>query len=172
MADLLELPAAPAAGVRAMTRSKPGHLEIDLDVTSEAVPIVRTIVREHLKLWGLAGLIDGGTLAVSELLTNVLRHVQADARTGVRNARLTVTRLPTVLNVCVRDFDPALPRLSYPDADADCGRGLHLVMAFADDFGCSPAKGGKDVWANFQISEGHTGDRPREHIGNRATAVQ
>ncbi|GAB2882170.1 ATP-binding protein [Streptomyces deserti] len=153
MADLLELPAAPATGVRATTHSKPGHLEIDLDVTCEAVPIVRTIVRAHLMLWGLAGLLDDATLAVSELLTNVLRHVPPDARTGARNARLTVTRLPGALNVCVRDFEPALPKPAQSDADAERGRGLPLVIAFADDFGCSPIKGGKDVWANFLIAE-------------------
>ncbi|MEV6588149.1 ATP-binding protein [Streptomyces acidicola] len=151
MADLLELPAAPATGVRAKTRSKPGHLEIDLDVTAEAVPIFRTIVCAHLKLWGLADLTDRVTLAVTELLTNVLRHVTPDARTGTASARLTVTRLPGLLNLCVRDFNPALPRLSYADDDAECGRGLHLVMASADDFGCSSVKGGKDVWANFLI---------------------
>lgn len=166
MADLLELPAAPATGVRAMTRSKPGQLEIDLDVTPEAVPIVRTIVRAHLKLWGLADLTDRVTLTVSELLTNVLRHVAPAARTGARNARLTVTRLPGALNVCVRDFDPALPELSYPAADAECGRGLHLAMGLADDFGCSSIKGGKDVWANFLITDEDSSESPE---GRRAS---
>ncbi|MFI9548701.1 ATP-binding protein [Streptomyces sp. NPDC052016] len=161
MADLLDLPAAPATGVRATTHSKPGHLEIDLDVSSEAVPIVRGIVSAHLKLWGLAGLIDGVTLAVSELLTNVLRHVEPDAGTEARNARLTVTRLPGVLNVCVRDFNPALPQPSHAALDTDHGRGLPLVVAFADDFGCSPIKGGKDVWASFLISS-DTSESPQE----------
>ncbi|WP_409469704.1 ATP-binding protein [Streptomyces sp. HC307] len=137
--------------MRATTRSAPGHLAIDLDVTPEAVPIMRSIVCDHLKLWGVASTSDRAALTVSELLTNVLRHTRPVARTGTRSARLTVTRLPGVVNVCVRDFDPALPELSYPAADDECGRGLHLVMAFADDFGCSSIKGGKDVWANFLI---------------------
>lgn len=153
MADLLDLPAASSTGVRATTRSKPGQLEIDLDVSSEGVPIVRGIVSAHLKLWGLAGLIGGVTLAVSELLTNVLVHVRPDAPTEARNARLTVTRLPGVLSVCVRDFDPALPQPSPSDSDAECGRGLALVLGVADDFGCSPINGGKDVWANFLFSD-------------------
>ncbi|MGW4732618.1 ATP-binding protein [Streptomyces shenzhenensis] len=157
MADLLALPAPSATGVRATTRSKPGHLEIDLDVTSEAVPIIRNIVHAHLKLWGLAGLVDDVRITVSELLTNVLQHVAPDARTEVRNARLTVTRTPGALNVCVRDFEPALPKLSHQEADTEGGRGLHLVKALADDFGASPVKGGKDVWATFLISDGATG---------------
>ncbi|MGP4089120.1 ATP-binding protein [Streptomyces sp. KR55] len=151
MADLLELPAAPT-GVRATTRSKPGYLEIDLDVTARAVPIVRTIAGAHLRLWGLAGLVDGVTLAVSELLTNVLQHAAPDARTGARNARLTITRLPGMLNVCVRDGERALPMPSLPGADGERGRGLLLLSALADDFGCSPSQGGKDVWANFLIT--------------------
>lgn len=161
MADLLELPAPPATGVRATTHSKPGHLEIDLDVTSEAVPIVRTIVRAHLKLWDLHGLTDPVTLTVSELLTNVVKHVPSDARTGARSARLTVTRLPGALNVCVRDFNQAFPVPTCTAADAEDGRGLQLVRAFADDFGWAPANGAKDVWANFTIPSGKPSEGPR-----------
>jgi anti-sigma regulatory factor (Ser/Thr protein kinase) len=153
MADLLELPAEPLTGSRATTRSKPGYLEIDLDVTAQAVPVVRSVVSAHLKLWGLASLVDGVTLATSELLSNVLRHVAPDARTGARNARLTVTRLPGALNVCVRDSEPALPTLAHPAIGFEGGRGLLLVRACADDFGCSPRPGGKDVWANFLIRD-------------------
>ncbi|WP_406349988.1 ATP-binding protein [Streptomyces sp. NBC_01597] len=147
--------------MRATTRSKPGHLEIDLDVTSEAVPIVRTIVRAHLKLWDLHGLTAPVALTVSELLTNVLKHVPPDARTGARSARLTVTRLPGALNVCVRDFSRALPVPSCAATDAEDGRGLQLVRAFADDFGWSPANSGKDVWANFTIPSVDPNEGPR-----------
>jgi anti-sigma regulatory factor (Ser/Thr protein kinase) len=158
MANLLELTPAPATGVRATTRSKPGYLEINLDVTPEAVPIIRAIVRAHLQLWGLAGLIGDATLAVTELLTNVLNHTQPVASTGTRNARLTITRLTGVLSVCVRDFDPAMPKPSNGAADAERGRGLHLIRAFADDCGCSEFTGGKDVWANFLIRSEETID--------------
>ncbi|MFI1358140.1 ATP-binding protein [Streptomyces sp. NPDC020898] len=161
MADLLELPAVPATGVRATTRSKSGHLEIDLDVTSEAVPIIRTVVRAHLELWGLSGLIDSAALTVTELLTNVLRHTVPLPGTETRGARLTVTRLTGVLNVCVRDFDPVLPKLSHDAADAECGRGLLLVSSFADDCGCSEFTGGKDVWANFLVRGDQASDSGR-----------
>ncbi|WP_406431902.1 ATP-binding protein [Streptomyces sp. NBC_00631] len=161
MAKLLELSAPPTPGVRATTRGNPGHLSIDLDVTPGAVPIVRTIVRAHLTLWGLSGLNDRVALTVSELLTNVVRHVAADVRTGAPSARLTVTRLPGALNVCVRDASLALPQLSYADLDAEAGRGLSLVMAYADYCGSSPVSGGKDVWANFLISDSDTSERGR-----------
>ncbi|WP_416985504.1 ATP-binding protein [Streptomyces sp. T028] len=156
MADLLELPATPATGVRATTRSAPGHLAIDLDVSPEAVPITRSIVCAHLKLWGVAGLSDRVALTVSELLANVLRHTRPAPRTGAKSAQLTVTRLSEAVNVCVRDFDPVLPKLAYLTDDAEHGRGLHLVMAYADDFGCSPHHGGKDMWANFLIGARQT----------------
>ncbi|PIM71221.1 hypothetical protein CTU88_13785 [Streptomyces sp. JV178] len=161
MADLLAVSAVPATGVRAATRSTPGHLAIDLDVTELAVPIVRTIVRAHLRLWGLADLTDGATFVITELLTNVLRHVQPTLRTGMRNTQLTLTRLPGALNVCVRDFDPALPKPTHANDEAEHGRGLPLVMAFADDFGCSPFRGGKDVWATFLISNNGTSGNPQ-----------
>ncbi|MET9868475.1 MULTISPECIES: ATP-binding protein [unclassified Streptomyces] len=158
MANLLELTPVPATGVRATTRSKPGLLELDLDVTPEAVPIVRTIVRAHLTLWGLPGLIGNTTLAVTELLSNVLKHTQPIASTGARSARLTITRLTGVLSVCMRDFNPVLPKLSNEAGDAESGRGLQLVTAFADDCGCSEFTGGKDVWANFLIRSQETSD--------------
>lgn len=161
MADLLlEVPAAPATGVRAMTRSKPGRLEIDLDVTPEAVPIVRAIIRAHLELWGMSRLSGRVALTATELLTNVLRHTQPDARTGARSARLMATRLPGALNICVRDFDVALPQLAHAGLEAECGRGLQLVLASADDFGCSLINGGKDVWANFLISNSDANESP------------
>ncbi|MFD5856076.1 ATP-binding protein [Streptomyces chartreusis] len=162
MADLLlELLAAPVTGVRAMTRSKPARLEIDLDVTSEAVPSVRAIVRAHLGLWGLSRLSSRVELTTTELLTNVLRHTQPEARTGARSARLMVTRLSGALNICVRDFDVALPELAHAGLEAESGRGLQLVVASADDFGYSLITGGKDVWANFFISEADANESPR-----------
>lgn len=150
MTNLLEPPVSPV-GVRATTHSSPGHLTIDLDVAPEAVHIVRSIVSDHLALWSLTGLADRVTLVVSELLTNVIRHTRPAAVNGVRKARLTVVRLPDVLNVCVRDFDPALPKPSAASAGDEGGRGLRLVGAVADDFGCSSVRGGKDVWATFLI---------------------
>ncbi|MCI3273432.1 ATP-binding protein [Streptomyces cylindrosporus] len=115
-------------------------------------------------LWDLHGLAERVTLTVSELLTNVLRHVQPDAGTGTRSARLTVRRLPGALNVCVRDFNQAFPAPSCAAAGAEDGRGLQLVRAIADDFGWSPALSGKDVWATFTIPSvaSSEGTRSRE----------
>ncbi|MFE4579382.1 ATP-binding protein [Streptomyces chartreusis] len=144
-----------------MTRSKPARLEIDLDVTSEAVPSVRAIVRAHLGLWGLSCLSGRVELTATELLTNVLRHTQPDSRTGARSARLMVTRLPGALNICVRDFNVALPLLANAGLEAESGRGLQLVVASADDFGYSLINGGKDVWANFCISDVDTNESLR-----------
>lgn len=162
MADLLEPQTAPAAGVRATTGSNLGHLTMELEVSKEAVPIVRTIASAHLTLWGLPGLVDRTALVVSELLTNVLRHARPVQRTGVKHATLTLTRLPGVLSICVRDFDPTLPQHAQADDEAEDGRGLHLVTAFADDFGWSPVTNGKDVWASFLISADEASDSTQE----------
>ncbi|MEU6538277.1 ATP-binding protein [Streptomyces sp. NPDC047000] len=126
-----------------------GRLTIDLDVVPEAVPLVRRMVCDHLTLCSLTGLSERVALVVSELLTNVLRHTRPAARSGTRKARLTVTRLPGALHVCVRDFDPALPKPSPAGEGEEHGRGFRLVGAYADDFGCSSVTGGKDVWATF-----------------------
>ncbi|MEU3282040.1 ATP-binding protein [Streptomyces antibioticus] len=133
---------------------------MDLDALPEAVPVIRSVVGAHLRLWGVTELTDRVTLGVTELLANVIRHTLPDARTGTRPARLTVTLLPGALNVCVRDHSSVLPRPNSPGLDAECGRGLHLLAALADGFGCAPAPDGKDVWANFAIPGGDTGRSP------------
>ncbi len=130
-----------------MTSSTPGQLQMDLVVVPEAVSAVRSVVRAHLRLWGHAGLIDRATLAVSELLTNVWKHAEPSAGTSATSARLTITRMPGGLFLCVRDPDPTPPQSPpAPGVEAVRGRGLHLVMSVADSFGVSPASMGKDVW--------------------------
>ncbi|MCX4740837.1 ATP-binding protein [Streptomyces antibioticus] len=142
---------------------------MDLDAVPEAVPVIRSIVGAHLRLWGVAELTDRVTLGVTELLANAVRHTLTDPHTGARHARLTVTLLPGALNVCVRDHSRVLPQLNSPRLDAEHGRGLRLLAALADGFGCAPAPDGKDVWANFAIPGANTDRSPTATPLHRST---
>lgn len=149
MASLLAHPTA-ATGVRGTTRATAGTLEMDYEVTPLSVRIARVIVCAHLRLWGMEPLVDAGALAVAELLTNVLDHTRPD-REGRRCARVTVTRTPDGVAVCVHDDDPSLPRRRCAGDDDEAGRGLQLVTAIADQFGVSATpSGGKDVWLTLR----------------------
>ncbi|MFE2097910.1 ATP-binding protein [Streptomyces sp. NPDC059468] len=119
---------------------------MDYAVTPLSVRIARTIVSAHLRLWGLEDLVESGALAISELMTNVLDHTRPDSE-GRRTARVTVTRTPDGVALCVHDSDSALPRQRCAGDDDEGGRGLQVVRAVADEFGVSrPPSGGKDVW--------------------------
>lgn len=86
-------------------------------------------------------------LVVSELLTNVIRHVE-DPRCG-----LTIERDEDHVLIGVRDRSPQLPRVGDPDADDECesGRGLRLLLGHgcALDFGRTPE--GNRVRATFLL---------------------
>ncbi|MBG0818834.1 ATP-binding protein [Planomonospora sp. ID82291] len=105
-----------------------------------------------LRGWGLDHLVDDVTLAVSELVTNALRH-------GAVNASYAVPRKPTRVVLCstersvlcaVTDPCDQGPRLRDFDDEAECGRGLQIVRGVSHTWGWSPLEtGGKAVWAAF-----------------------
>jgi anti-sigma regulatory factor (Ser/Thr protein kinase) len=82
---------------------------------------------------------DDLALAVSELVTNAIRH-------GGEPVTLTIVPKDGVVRVEVTDGSPAL--LSAPEpGELDPGRrGLRLVAAVCRDWGWHPLDGGKCVW--------------------------
>ncbi|MFE7072589.1 ATP-binding protein [Streptomyces sp. NPDC057620] len=124
-------------------------------MTAKAVGSARRIVGELVCLWGLEPLADRAGLALSELLTNVVKHVPPSGNTGAPSARLVLTRVPgDGLFLCVHDAEPAPPRMSLASLDDEDGRGMHLIAAYADEYGVTTAAdGGKDVWVTFFHNE-------------------
>ncbi|WP_329363684.1 ATP-binding protein [Streptomyces sp. NBC_00669] len=121
-----------------------------------AVAETRRVLRDNLREWGVAALVDTTELLATELLTNALQHTCG-------GAVLTATLSPEGfragepgqrLRIEVRDTVARLPRPRpqrwEPDPAGDygtSGRGLLLVDALADDWGVRPcAAGGKEVW--------------------------
>ncbi|MCC3777897.1 ATP-binding protein [Streptomyces sp. UNOB3_S3] len=116
-----------------------------------AVPAARREVAAQLGLWGLrpgAAVTQTAVLAVSELVTNTVRHAaEASARTDVH-----IGLNDRHLMVAVHDRDPRMPRrMEAPHLDGSGGRGLHLVETLAAEAGgrtCVPRDadgGGKTV---------------------------
>ncbi|MCK1796908.1 ATP-binding protein [Streptomyces sp. XM4193] len=98
---------------------------------------VAHLVRE---LGGDPGAVAVARLGVSELLSNVCKHV------GDRRCRLEVEREGA--GVCVRLFDrsPQVPAVRVPRWDAEEGRGLWLLREMADALGYTCVPDGKWVW--------------------------
>jgi anti-sigma regulatory factor (Ser/Thr protein kinase) len=103
---------------------------------------IRRIVRSLLAEWDMPGLSDDVTLAATELVANVVRHVP-DRRCTFRLLRQTAG-----VRVEVTDGCPQLPAIPADfSVESEGGRGLALVEAVVDKWGVGPAAGGgKTVW--------------------------
>lgn len=115
-----------------------------------SVPRARDFAWRALKDWDVVGRVDDVVLCVSELATNALTH-------GVPPGRGYLLRLLCreggVVRVEVHDSGGGEVRA--PDAEPDVepeaegGRGLALVAAFADRWGVGERVPGKVVWCEF-----------------------
>ncbi|WP_405700782.1 ATP-binding protein [Streptomyces sp. NBC_01383] len=122
---------------------------------------LRRAVRAELRPWGLAALVDEAELVVTELATNVVKHV------GVGSAAtLVIEVLADAVRVEVHDTSSQVPVLTEPGCTSECGRGLHLLVAMARDWGSQVTASGKAVWCELALPEG--GERVRIY---RADAV-
>ncbi|MFD8742663.1 ATP-binding protein [Streptomyces sp. NPDC059616] len=73
----------------------------------EEVAALRRVVRLHLRLWGLSDVAEVAEICVSELVSNVIRHVGAGT-----SSTLVVEMNGTRLRVALRDRETrALPTL-------------------------------------------------------------
>ncbi len=89
--------------------------------------------------------VELARLTVSELLSNVVKHV------GDPRCQLVVEYQDGVVRVQVRDRSTAVPAITVPDWAAESGRGLWLLQTMAPDWGYICFPGGKSVWVRFPL---------------------
>ncbi|MFF4832678.1 ATP-binding protein [Streptomyces sp. NPDC001315] len=100
----------------------------------------RRLVSAALSTRGLAELDDAGTLIVSELVGNAVRH------TPCRRIRVSVRRVTNELvRIGVTDTSHALPKMDLVDGGNETGRGLVLVDALSHRWGYDEMRWGKTV---------------------------
>lgn len=131
------------------------------DLSFEAEPCeiagLRRVLRLHLTLWGLPELVESAQICVTELASNVIKHV------GVGTpVTLAVSMRGTYLRVELHDPDTrALPTLLDAECEAESGRGITLVDAVTDRWGVSLRADSKVVWCELATDltdpNGHTG---------------
>ncbi|MEU6225017.1 ATP-binding protein [Streptomyces sp. NPDC047042] len=131
---------------------------IRLNAVPQAVAATRLFVRHNLTLWGLEEHVETATLIMSELATNAVQASITDAQPttkatstdAVIGAQLRAVEAS--LFVEVYDRTSAVPVRSYPDHDAEGGRGLLLVDVFAKQWNIHHSSvGGKIVWAELPL---------------------
>ncbi|CAM5360082.1 ATP-binding protein [Streptomyces purpurascens] len=118
-----------------------GHLSVEYAPRPSAVREARAEVRRQLEGWGLAERGEVAYVAellVGELATNALVHAES-------RFRLTLFAAHGVLRCEVADEERRVPRVL--DADTgESGRGMFLVDALAQRWGCHRDGPGKTVW--------------------------
>lgn len=111
---------------------------------------IRTFIAQTLRQWELTPCLDDTVLVGSELASNCLLHtLRTEHKHGSGWLGLAYTRHAVLCTVTDPSPVPVTPRPH--DFLADTGRGLRIVQALSDDWGCSvPSDGsGKTVWARI-----------------------
>ncbi|MFF9058490.1 ATP-binding protein [Streptomyces sp. NPDC014882] len=108
------------------------------------VGLLRRAASKQLSQWGTPVAIDEAELLVTELATNVVKHVGEGA-----SATLILEWRGERLRLEVHDKSQALPSPKVADCDEVCGRGLHMVAALAADWGAILTTVGKAVWCEI-----------------------
>ncbi|MEU3284019.1 ATP-binding protein [Streptomyces longwoodensis] len=121
------------------------HYRLTLTVGDHSPRHLRRIARSLLAEWELAHLTDTVELALTELVTNVHRHVPD------RRCTVLLLRQPAGLRVEATDDAPPLPPVVLTaDPEAESGRGLLLLESLVDKWGVAPQPGGgKTVWCEW-----------------------
>jgi len=138
-------PAGWACSPRIATRAfglDPGSVRAARDFT------VSTLLR-----WGMAERSQDIAIVVSELLTNALRHALPwpGGSRPRQPIRLGLLQPESCVLCAVADPSKAAPAPRTPRSLAETGRGLHIVCALSDQWGCTtPSETGKVVWALFR----------------------
>jgi Histidine kinase-like ATPase domain len=127
---------------------------IELPPARRSVPAARRLVGELLQAWAAERYRDDATLLLSELVTNVIRHVDTGTPLVLH---LTLSSTPSApgLRISVADTSTTPPTPRTPVPPLPGRHGLHLVAALADQWGVDHHPTGKKVW--FELSPTGTG---------------
>ena len=123
---------------------------LELAPLPTAVSCARLHAVHVLHEWGLRRLAEDAALIVSELITNAIdASIVLPERPPV-SLRLLATEKSLVIEAW--DQSPLDLEPHEADPDAECGRGLTVVAALADRWGCErTGHRRKVVWAAMEI---------------------
>ena len=111
-----------------------------------SVRTARDFTVATLRRWGMAERSPDIAIVVSELVTNALRHAlpgSGDTRPR-RPIRLGLLQQGPCVLCAVADPGTAVPAPRTPGSLDETGRGLQMICAFSDQWGCTtPSRGRK-----------------------------
>ena len=115
------------------------------------VPLLRRAAVQQLDRWGVLTASGEAELLVTELATNVVKHVGEGAL-----ATLILERKGERLRLEVHDMSPVVTTIRATECGEECGRGLHLLAAMAVDWGTVLTAAGKSVWCELALTDGRS----------------
>jgi anti-sigma regulatory factor (Ser/Thr protein kinase) len=121
-----------------------------------AVPAARRQVQAALRAWAVPADPADVALLTSELVTNAVQHTASPVLT------LVVSCSRGQVRVDVHDTSSVLPEVADVPADAESGRGLHLVASLAREWGFYRTPAGKAVYFTLAF-----GPDPAPGVGGR-----
>lgn len=134
--------------------------EAQLPAELESAVAARRLLASAATAWGFGEAIrHDAALAVSELVTNAVLHAGTTVRLHIR-------RLGAGLRIEVHDGNPHLPVVDAARPEdllsnrSMTGRGLALVAATSDRWGCEPCRDGKVTWAEVGTGQRVVGAAP------------
>ncbi|WP_247696388.1 ATP-binding protein [Streptomyces sp. b94] len=130
-------------------RSSQHRSVLPFEALPAEVRLLRRAVVAQLGEWGMAMAGSEAELVVTELATNVIKHVGEGT-----SATLILEWKYERLRVEMHDKSRVLPCLGIADCDAECGRGLHMLTAMTVDWGTVVTALGKAVWCEIELGTG------------------
>jgi hypothetical protein len=134
-------------------------------VDASRIHVARDFTVATLRRWGIAERCEDIAIVVSELLTNALRHA-LPAPGGTRTGwpvQLGLLQPGNCVVCAVADPSKAALAPRKPGYFSETGRGLQVIAALSDRWGCTvPTDMGKVSWAMFvtRLAPPHPGPRP------------
>jgi excisionase family DNA binding protein len=92
-----------------------------------------------------AGVRDDVALAATEFLANAFRA-------GAEHVNVAIRSRPTLLELRVTDDAPGYPHISPCSPQDTHGRGLSIIVAISENWGCQRHTSSKTVWARFRTA--------------------
>lgn len=133
----------------------------------EELAALRRIVRLHLTMWGLPHVVEAAQLCVTELVSNVIKHVGPQTP-----ATLPVSMNGNLLRIEVVDSDTrALPTLLSAATDDESGRGMTLIDATAERWGVVLRADAKVTWCELRTGLRSASDHTDDPQVARAEAL-
>lgn len=122
-----------------------------ITVRSHDIELWRRKIATMLRAWGAPrSAVELGRLGVSELLGNVVKHLDD------RRCLLMAFRKEEAAIVAVVDHSSDLPQVNEPKWDAESGRGLWMLQQMAASWGCERLTHGKAVWFRCDLTRSAT----------------